>query len=85
MPTERELWKFYRPPGYPTINHEFLFQSADESNADNENGSYEDEDEGQGWGGGGEGGGNKDVHVETATTTEFLHAAKSGLLTERRN
>lgn len=29
--------------------------------------------------------GNKDVHVETATTTEFLHAVKSGLLTERRN
>lgn len=39
---------------------------------------------GRGRGRGG-GAGNKDVHVETATTTEFLHAAKSGLLTERRN
>jgi len=29
--------------------------------------------------------GIKMFHVETATTTEFLHAAKSGLLTERRN
>lgn len=28
---------------------------------------------------------DEDVRVETATTTEFLHAAKSGLLTELRN
>lgn len=55
MPAEQELWKFYRPPGYPVINHEFLFQSADESDADNEDDSYEDEDGGQGWDGGGEG------------------------------
>lgn len=47
--------------------------------------SYEDDDEGLGMVRGGRGDGNKDVHVETATTTEFLHAAKSGLLTELRN
>lgn len=32
---ERELLKFYRAPGYPAINHEFLFQPTDED-ADNE-------------------------------------------------
>ena len=41
-----------------------------------------DDDDDDGGGGGGEDEKDEDARVETAATTEFLHAAKSGLLTE---